>query len=83
MTDHQKLLIALFGENDRRDGGEVSVFDVMSMLYELGEEHRSVIHHQLARATAQSATGGRASRCERSTTGSSVGNCRAVHLVGI
>jgi hypothetical protein len=51
MTDHQKLLIALFGGNDCRVGGEVSVFQVMAMLYELGEEHRRFVHRELVVAS--------------------------------
>jgi hypothetical protein len=52
MTDHQKLVIALFGETDCRVGGEVSVFDVMTMLYELGEEHRRTTHRRMVSASA-------------------------------
>ena len=47
MTDRERLLMALLGENDRRIGGEVSVLDVMTMLYALGEEHRRIAHRQL------------------------------------
>jgi hypothetical protein len=51
MTDHQKPLIALFGGNDCRVGGEVSVFEVMAMPNELGEEHRRIARRQLVLAT--------------------------------
>jgi hypothetical protein len=52
MTDHEKLLIALWSEDDSRSGGEVSVFDVMTMLYALGAEHRRIARRQLVHATA-------------------------------
>jgi hypothetical protein len=52
MTDHEKLMIVLRSEDDAGSGGEVSVFDVMAMLHELGEEHRRIARRQLVLATA-------------------------------
>lgn len=43
MTDHEKLLVALWREEDRDVSGEVSVLDVIAMLSALGREHRRVV----------------------------------------
>jgi hypothetical protein len=40
MTDHQKLLIALVSENNKGRQSDVTVQEVVSMLYSLGAEHR-------------------------------------------
>lgn len=47
MTDREKLLTALLAESDRRVGAEVSVLDVITLLDELGAEHRRLVHHTL------------------------------------
>ncbi len=41
MIDRVKLLIGLLSNEDARDTGGVTVFEVAAMLYELGEEHRA------------------------------------------
>jgi hypothetical protein len=40
MTDHERLLIALLSEDGNEGRRAVTVEEVVSMLYELGAEHR-------------------------------------------
>ena len=44
MTNHERLLVALCSDDDRLSTSEVSVFEVVEMLYELGAEHRAQVH---------------------------------------
>ena len=41
MIDRVKLLIGLLSNDDEQDQGGVTVFEVVAMLSELGEEHRT------------------------------------------
>jgi hypothetical protein len=41
MIDRVKLLIGLLSNDDERDKGGVTVFEVVAMLSELGERHRA------------------------------------------
>jgi len=52
MTDHERLLIALLRETERRVGAELSALDVIAMLEKLGAEHRRVLHHKARRTAA-------------------------------
>jgi len=40
MTDHEKLMLALFAGDDLEREGPVTVEDVVLMLYELGARYR-------------------------------------------
>jgi len=40
MTDHEKLMLALFAGDDLKPEGPVTVEDVVLMLYELGDRYR-------------------------------------------
>lgn len=41
MTDHQKLLVALLSTTDEIPDGPFTTSAVVTMLYELGHEHRN------------------------------------------
>ena len=53
MIDRVKFLIGLLSNDDERDNGGVTVFEVAAMLEELGEEHRRQAQAALALATSE------------------------------
>ena len=44
MTDHERVLVGLFSAGDQDWAGEVSLLEIVEMLYKLGAEHRARVH---------------------------------------
>jgi hypothetical protein len=44
MTDHERVLVGLFSAGDDHRADEVSLLEIVEMLYRLGAEHRAQVH---------------------------------------